>query len=70
MAQVEEACVHQVVVVDTVDILVLQAVVDNFEEDTEDAHSVVLLVADEDCKSANQDALNFYFLFSISNKFM
>jgi len=59
VVQVEEACVHQVVVADTVDILVLLAVEDNFEEDTEDVHSVVLLVADEDCKSTIQDSLNF-----------
>lgn len=51
MVQVEEACGHQVVVVDIVDILALQAVEDNFEEDIEDAHSVVLLVVDEDYKS-------------------
>jgi len=63
--QVEEACVHQVVVVDTVDILDLQAVEDNFEEDTEDVHNVVPLVVDEDCKSAIQDAFNFQY---ISNK--
>lgn len=67
MVQVEEACVHQVVVADTVDILVLLAVEGNFEEDTEDAHSVVLLVADEDCKSTIQDALNFQY---INNKFI
>lgn len=59
VVQVEEACVHQVVVADTVDILALPAVEDNFEEDTEDAHNVVLLVADEDCKSIIQDFLKF-----------
>lgn len=51
MVQVEEACGHQVVVVDIVDILALQVVEDNFEEDIEDAHSVVPLVVDEDYKS-------------------
>lgn len=58
MVQVEEACVHQEVVVDIVDILVLLAVEDNFEEDTEDDHNVDLLVVDEDCKSTIQDVLN------------
>lgn len=43
---VEEACVHQVVVEDTVDILDLLAAEDNFEEDTADAHSVVPLAVD------------------------
>lgn len=51
MVQAEEAYVHQVVVVDTVDILALQVEEGNFEEDTEDAHNVVPLVVDEDCKS-------------------
>lgn len=49
--QAAEACVHQVVVEDTVDSLVLLAVEDNFEEDTVDVHSVDRLVVDEDYKS-------------------
>lgn len=60
MVQVEEAYVHQVVVVGIVDILVLLAVEDNFEEDTEDVHNVVLLVVDEDYKSTIQNVLNIY----------
>lgn len=51
MVLVEEACVHQVVVEDTVDILDLLAAEDNFEEDTADAHNVVPLVVDVGCKS-------------------
>lgn len=54
-AQVVEACVHPVVVVDIVDILVLLVVEDNFGEGTADAHSVVLLVVDEEYKSIIQD---------------
>lgn len=66
MVQVEEAYVHPVVVVDIVDILVLLVVEGNFEEDTEDAHSAVLLVVDEDYKSIIQNALNFQYI----NKFI
>ena len=67
MVQVEEAYGHQVVVVDIVDILVLQAVEDNFEEDIEDAHNVVPLVVDEDYKSAIQNALNKFRFMLIIN---
>jgi len=69
VVQVEEAYGHQVVVVDIVDILVLQAVEDNFEEDIEDAHNVVLLVVDEDYKSAIQNALN-KFRFMLINLYV
>lgn len=48
---VEEACVHQVVLEDTVDILDLLAAEGNFEEDIADVHSVVPLVVDVDYKS-------------------
>lgn len=48
---VEEACVHQVVVEDTVDILDLLAAEGNFEEDTVGAHNVVLLAVDVGYKS-------------------
>lgn len=58
VAQAGEACVHQVVVADIVDILVLLAVEDNFGEDTADVHSVDLLVVDEEYKSTIQ---NIYF---------
>lgn len=46
--QEEEACDHQVVVVDTEGILVLLVVVDNFEEDTVDVHNVDHLEVDEE----------------------
>lgn len=50
---VEEACVHRVVVEDTVDILDLLAAEGNFEEDIVDVHSaVVLLAVDAGYKSA------------------
>lgn len=49
--QVVEACVHQVAVVDTVDILALMVAEGSFEEDTVDVRSVVLLAVDEDYKS-------------------
>lgn len=55
MVQVVEACVHQVVAADIVDIPVLLAVVDNFEEDIADVHSVVLLAVDEGCISTIQE---------------
>jgi len=55
VVQVVEAYVHQVVAEDIVDILVLLAVEGNFEEDTADVHSVVLLVVDEDYKSMVQE---------------
>lgn len=67
MVQVEEAYVHQVVAVDIVDILVLLVVEGNFEEDTEDVHSAVLLVVDEDYKSVIQNVLNFQY---INDKFI
>jgi hypothetical protein len=49
--QVVEACVHQVVVEDTVDNLVLLVVEDNFEEDIVDVHNVGHLAVGEDYKS-------------------
>lgn len=55
MVQVAEAYVHQVVVGDIADILVLLAVEDNSEEDTADVRSAVLLAVDEDCKSMIQE---------------
>jgi len=50
---VVEAYVHQVVVEDTVDNLVLLVVEDNFEEDIVDVHNVGHLVVGEDYKSIN-----------------
>jgi len=49
--QVVEAYVHQVVVEDTVDNLVLLVVEDNFEEDIVDVHNVEHLAVGEDYKS-------------------
>lgn len=48
--EVQEAAAydHLVAVVDTVDILVLLVVVDNFAEDIVGVHNVVHLVADEE----------------------
>ena len=47
--QEEEAYDHRVAVVDTGDILVLLAVVDNSEEDTVDAHNAGHPEEDEEC---------------------
>lgn len=55
---VEEACVHQVVLEDTVDILDLLAAEDNFEEDIVDAHSVVPLAVDVGYKSKIFNIIN------------
>lgn len=47
--QEEEACDHQVVVVDIGDILDLLVVVDNSEEDTVDVHNADHPEEDEEC---------------------